>query len=892
MSHAIRFLNPLGAEELRFHSLLLTERMGDVSEGRLVALSRDRNVPVDALLGQKVSVEIETQFWGKRFHNAYVTRCEVGARHESDTMYHLELRPWLWFLSRTADCRVFQNQSIVEILQTVFADCPVSVVANRLTQVYPARPYVVQYRESDLNFVLRLMEREGIYCFFEHTEDNHTLVLADGPSAHPKLAGGYATIPYSDGANALGMSVDKESLSIWRSGKRIQSGKYVLNDFDFKRPSADIRAFAEQVKGHPHAAYELYDYPGEYRDQFAIGDSYVRVRLDEWACQHERMFAAGPVRGCTPGGVFSLAHHPRSAENRDYLILSTTTRLEEASYESSGGQYHASVEMEVQPAATPYRPARVTAKPFVQGPQTAVVVGPPGEEIWCDEYGRVKVQFHWDRYGKKDDQSSCWVRVSHPWAGAGFGGMHVPRIGQEVVVSFLEGDPDYPMITGRVYNAENNPPWALPANKTQSGFLTRSSQGGSAANANALRFEDKKGEEEVWLHAEKDQRIEVEHDESHWVGNDRKKTIDRDETTLVHRHRTETVDGNETITIHQNRTEIVDQNETITIHQNRTETVDQNETITIHQNRTETVDQNEQITVHQNRSRTVDLNEQVSIGKSRTKTIGNNETDKIAKNWSLKTGKMKTETIGVANLENIGMARMTNIGMAYSLNVGMIMNTVVGVQQSEQIGKQKSTKVGEEYSIDVGEDFTLKAGKTIKLAVGNSILVMKSDGSIALTGKEINITAQGGNVTVNGTKIFLNPIGGSAAAQPEGAGDKGAGEEKKDASDATPGQQAPGAGGGQAAASGGSDLMNTLNKAKGAFGTLNQLTQLAASTGLGGGQLGKAAGMMSMASGLMGGGSSGAAGKAGMSSSGDSGSVAMSEAGGMGSGTKARPTAG
>ena len=615
---------------------------------------------------------------------------------------------------------------------------------------------MVQYRESDLNFVLRLMEREGIYCFFEHTEDNHTLVLADGPSAHPKLAGGYATIPYSDGANALGMSVDKESLSIWRSGKSIQSGKYVLNDFDFKRPSADIRAFAEQIKGHPHAAYELYDYPGEYRDQFAIGDSYVRVRLDEWACQHERMFAAGPVRGCTPGGVFSLAHHPRSDQNKDYLVLSTTTRLEEASYESSGGQFHASVEMEVQPAATPYRPARATPKPFVQGPQTAVVVGPPGEEIWCDEYGRVKVQFHWDRYGKKNDQSSCWVRVSHPWAGAGFGGMHVPRIGQEVVVSFLEGDPDYPMITGRVYNAENNPPWALPANKTQSGFLTRSSQGGSAANANALRFEDKKGEEEVWLHAEKDQRIEVEHDESHWVGNDRKKTIDRDETTLVHRHRTETVDGNETITIHQNRTEIVDQNETITIHQNRTETVDQNETITIHQNRKERVDQSEIVDVGDNRTMTVGKNEKLEVGK--------NKNDKIGKNWSIKVGMMKTETIGMAYMQNVGLGKMVSIGAAYVLNVGAMMTASVGSSRTDTVGDSHTEQIGKTYAGTVGESYALTVGgaatvvmdkNSILLQIGKSKIVLEENGTITIEGMKIGVKGSE-IVDVDGKKIDLN----------------------------------------------------------------------------------------------------------------------------------------
>ncbi|MDK2127096.1 type VI secretion system Vgr family protein, partial [Parachitinimonas caeni] len=319
------------------------------------------------------------------------------------------------------------------------------------------------------------------------------------------------------------------------------------------------------------------------------------------------------------------------------------------------------VDIQALPSNLPFRPERSTPKPIVQGPQTAVIVGPAGEEIWTDEHARVKVQFHWDRRGKKNDQSSCWVRVSQPWAGQNFGMVAIPRIGQEVVVSFLEGDPDQPLITGRVYNADQMPPWDLPGNKTQSGILSRSSQGGHYDHANALRFEDKKGAEEVWLHAEKDQRIEVEHDESHWVGNDRRKTIDRDETTIVHRHRTETVDGNETITVHQNRTETVDQNETLTIHQHRKERVDHNETISIGDNRNEDVGKNESVTIGKNQS--------LSVGSSRDKQIGRNEQDKISKNWSIKVGQLKTETVGMAYMQNVGLAKMMTIGMAYNVNV-------------------------------------------------------------------------------------------------------------------------------------------------------------------------------------------------------------------------------
>ena len=309
------------------------------------------------------------------------------------------------------------------------------------------------------------------------------------------------------------------------------------------------------------------------------------------------------------------------------------------------------------PKTTSYRSQRSTPKPHTTGPQTAVVTGPAGEEIYTDKYGRIKVQFHWDRYGTMDENSSCWIRVSQTWAGSNYGSMHIPRIGQEVIVDFLNGDPDYPIVTGRVYNAMQMPPWDLPANKTQSGIKTNSSKDGAAGagmkngagDANAIRFEDKKGEEQLWFHAQKDQLTEVEHDEDKWVGNDRRKTVDRDEFNTIHRDRTEVVDRNEKINVHGWRTEEVDLDETITIHQNRKERVDHNETI--------------------------------SIGDNRKEDVGKNETIDIGLN--------KKETIGITYMENTGIAKMMNIGMAYSRNVGLAMNSLVGLMQASEVGLTK-----------------------------------------------------------------------------------------------------------------------------------------------------------------------------------------------------------
>ena len=499
------------------------------------------------------------------------------------------------------------------------------------------------------------------------------------------------------------------------------------------------------------------------------------------------MQGQGNARNLAPGYLFNLTKYPRGDQNQQYLIEAADYRFEENVYRSDGGGGSGSAKragmdspttyrlaVDVVPSKVPYRSQRITPKPHTTGPQTAVVVGPPGEEIYTDEYGRVKVQFHWDRYGQMDENSSCWIRVSSPWAGSNYGGIHIPRIGQEVIVDFLNGDPDYPMITGRVYNAMQMPPWDLPANKTQSGFLTRSTKGGtpghglhnSPGTANAIRFEDMAGKEQLWLHAQKDQLTEVENDEDKWVGQDRRKTIDRDEFNTIHRDRTEIVDRNEKINVHGWRTEEVDLDETITIHQNRIERVDHDESVDIGDNQTFTV------------------------GINRTKTVGRNEKDKIGNNWSIKVGKMETETVGIGHLQNIGVFKMVNIGAAYNINVGAMMATIVGVNQTARIGSEKSTTVGKKYELTVGgggatgggggsgggglvkniqapgaggggggeagsTSHIVMDGESITLKVGKSILVMKKDGTITVNGKEIDLVGSQ-HIGLESKRIDLN----------------------------------------------------------------------------------------------------------------------------------------
>ncbi|MDA8458355.1 type VI secretion system tip protein VgrG, partial [Acidovorax sp. GBBC 3332] len=538
---------------------------------------------------------------------------------------------------------------------------------------------------------------------------------------------------------------DRENIHAWTLGEEIKPGRYYNDDYDFKKPRSDLSNMRQQPPGHAHDAYEIYEWPGGYV-QHGDGEQYARVRLQEGLTGHSTVRGESRHRSLATGYTFTLENYPRGDQNRQYLITGVTYHLHENPRSSSfnsakpgeslkhneeQGSFQ-KFSLTAQPTSLPYTPARKTPKPRTTGPQTAVVVGPAGEEIWTDEYGRIKVQFYWDRLGAMDENSSCWMRVATSWAGSGFGAISIPRIGQEVIVDFLNGDPDYPIVTGSVYNAANMPPWALPGNATQSGIKTKSSKGGAfgdgmkngAGDANAIRFEDKKGAEQVWLHAQKDQLIEVENDEDHWVGQDRRKTIDRDETNTIHRDRTETVDRNEKITVHGWRTEEVDGDETITIHSNRKERVDHNETISIGDNRDETVG----------------ANEDIRIGNNRSKTVGQSEKDRIGTSWNIRVGTMKTETIGMTAMQNVGLAKMVNVGLAYSVNIGGVRNDIVGANwtrtvvgsDSVSVGSDRKASVSGADSLEVSGALTVKA-KTITLEAGDEITLRCGSSTVRLT---------------------------------------------------------------------------------------------------------------------------------------------------------------
>jgi type VI secretion system secreted protein VgrG len=535
--------------KLLFHRMEAREQLGRPFEFVLDLLSEDDEIKFDAILGERVTVTLEIGEGGERYFNGYVCAfSQLPQPRLKYTVYRAVVRPWLWFLTRMADCRIFQEKTVPDIVKQVFKDHGFDDVKDKLKETYHPREYCVQYRETDFNFVSRLMEEEGVYYYFTHEDGKHTLVLADGRESHAKVSG-FESISYRPPSNLK--AKDPDTMFAWSLSRTVQSGTIALEDYDFTRPKADLLVKRSAPKGHAHAKGEVFDYPGGYQVS-GDGEHYARVRMDELSGAHERVHVDGHVRGLWVGDLFKLMDAPRSDQDREYLIVEGKFVLQSSEY-LTGGEPEPepyACSFEIGDAKEPFRLARTTPRARVHGPQTALVVGKQGEEIWTDKYGRVKVQFPWERYTRSDEKSSCWVRVAQAWAGKSFGGFQIPRIGEEVIVDFLEGNPDRPIVTGRVYNGDNMFPYALPAEQTKSGLKSRSSKQGSTENFNELRFEDKKGEEEIYFHAEKNFVRVVENDDKLEVG-----LVKKDpgsQAITVHKDRTATIKtGNETLLVEQ-----------------------------------------------------------------------------------------------------------------------------------------------------------------------------------------------------------------------------------------------------------------------------------------------------------------------------------------------------
>ena len=557
--------SPLGPDVLLLKEMSGGDELGRLFNYDLQLTSVDGSLDLNQLLGKPMSLSLQLDGGAQRYFHGIVARCSQNVTRDQFASYQVTLRPWLWLLTRTSDCRIFQNLTIPQIIKQVFRDLGFSDFEDALSRPYREREYCVQYRESSFDFVSRLMEQEGIYYFFRHEKDRHVLVLADAYGAH-QPAPGYESVPYfpPDGQHR-----ERDHINDWRLAQEVQPGSLELNDYDFQRPSASIDVRSAMPRPHTAGDYPLYDYPGTYV-QSQDGEHYARTRLEALQSLHERIELSGNARGLGAGHLFSLTGFGRQDQNREYLIVGARYYVAQESLESGGSGGGAQFELGLSciDAQQSFRPLANTQRPIVKGPQTALVVGPAGEEIWTDQFGRVKVHFYWDRHDQSNENSSCWIRVSQAWAGKNWGSMQIPRIGQEVIVSFLEGDPDRPIITGRVYNAEQTVPYDLPANATQSGMKSRSSKGGTPANFNEIRMEDKKGAEQLYIHAERNQDMVVEVDESHVVGHDRVKSIGHDETVLIGNNRVRIVKQEDVLAVGKNKTDSISQSYIIEVGEN------------------------------------------------------------------------------------------------------------------------------------------------------------------------------------------------------------------------------------------------------------------------------------------------------------------------------------
>ena len=538
---------------LRAH---VREGFSEVSEITAEFLIKNRAFKLEDLVGKDMmvhlkSAEVKTDEILRTFSGVCVSAEYVGEL-EGFGHYMAEIRPWLWFLSRTRDCRIFQGKTVVEIIREVFSDLGFNDYQDKLSGSYPTRNYCVQYRETDLDFVHRLMEEEGIYYFFDNSKEMPDLILADGEGAHSPTPN-TPKIPFHGGEH--GFRNDEGYIFDWQDVDRQVPGKVTLRDYDFNSPTADQTKVSEKKIGkHSYNDSELYDYPGHYRESIP-GDPRARVRMEAQTVKASTRRGGTSERNLTVGAHFELEDGPLDGSDGEFLVTGADHWLQVnidpedprhsilrqaakiALPDENEDTYRAF--FSAIPRDVPFRAPLLTPWPEIAGLHTAIVTGPSGEEIHTDEFGRIKVKFHWDRSGGRDQHSSCWVRTVMPWTGKNWGMIAIPRIGQEVVIQFEEGDPDRPICTGMLYNGDTMPPYALPANKTMTGMTTRSTTEGSANTFHELVFEDKKGSEYVRFQSERDYHQIIKNNATIDIGQGWMQ--DGDLTQKIHRNKTEVI---------------------------------------------------------------------------------------------------------------------------------------------------------------------------------------------------------------------------------------------------------------------------------------------------------------------------------------------------------------
>ncbi len=708
-TRSLRITTPLGEEVLLLESFQGVEGISRPFLWRVDMLSEAGDLTLRDLLGKDATVSIASAAGTRSFHGCF-TRVAFTGRQGGLYRYSAELRPWLWLLTQVFDCRVFQDLSVPEIVEDVFRRRGVRDFRFALTKAaYRKRTYCVQYRESDFAFVSRLLEDEGIHYWFEHEAGRHCVVLGDAPGHHRPCAG-QALVSYRPHPRGI---LAEDVVRTMQIEEQVLTSRVALRDFNFETPSLDLGVQREQGSAMP--TLEAYDYPGVYADADG-GAAVARTLLEAQDTARCTAWGDGICRSFAVGATFSLHDHPRAELCRDWLLVEVQHTAREAYLAGAGGDgdLRYGNDFRVIPADAPLRPARLTPRPRIVGTQTAIVVGPAGEEIHTDRHGRVKLHFHWDRVGARDGTDSCWVRVSQSWAGKNWGAMFLPRIGQEVIVEFLEGDPDRPLVTGRVYNAQQMPPYDLPGNKTVSTVKTRSSKGGGPANFNEIRFEDRKGKEEVYIHAERNHTQETEHDRNEHVGHDRSLVVDHDKAEHVKHDKSVTIDNDLTEHIKHDKGITVDNDHTEVVHRNMTLTVDADRTMTVKKNLSELVQQDMRTTVQRSQEITVQKDQCTSVSGDCGLTV---EKD-------------------------------------YSITVSKEMTTSVSKDLTCTVEGDSTYETSKEHSVEA-KKIVLEATDEIELKVGPASLKLTKTGELTAQGITVAITGAA-TVTVKGGQILLN----------------------------------------------------------------------------------------------------------------------------------------
>jgi type VI secretion system secreted protein VgrG len=654
-----------------------------------------------------------------------VCRVEVSEPERNRLTYHIRIVPWAWLLQHRRDSRIFQSLNVPQILQHVFEGAGFTAGTDfriSVQRTYTEREYCVQYRESDWDFACRLMEEEGIYYRFEQGEGGCLLVLGDARSEPPPIDGD-STIPFRPPLGAF-VGVD-DTVAHFALSEEVRAGKVTLRDWNFEKPTLALDGTGTD---EVFSDLEVYDYPGDYQESSAQGTALAKTRLEE--LQAAGVTGSGDS-GCVrivAGHKFTLAEHPQDSLNVEYLVTRVEHQGTEPLIEDAGQELppppRYTNRFDVMPASSVFRPPRVTRRPTIQGVQTAIVVGPPKEEIYTDNHGRVKVQFHWDRLGKKDDKSSCWIRVAQMWAGSAFGALFLPRVNDEVVVSFLEGDPDRPLVVGSVYHGTNVPPYSLPSEKTKSTIKTQTSPNGGGSNE--LRFEDKKGSEEVYLHGQKDWTISVENDKNQKLGHDETLEVGHDRTKTVKHDQTATVDNDDILTVKHDQTVEVQNDQTLTVKHDRTVTVDGDHT--------ETVKGKQSMSVTGAQSLDVGGDQKAEVKGSRSLTVTEDVTETFRAKLAVTVSGDMAEKVGGKRAEKVDGDRTVEVQ-------GKQTVTITGDSVESVSGKK---------SIKVTGDVTIEAG--------SSTVTIAPSGAITIKGVNVKVDASG-PLELHGATFTVNSDG-------------------------------------------------------------------------------------------------------------------------------------